>query len=107
MESIFRETIMIAVIGAGVSGLSCAWWLQRHGMPVRVFEAAERVGGKVSTLAGEALCEQGPNTLLLDEELGQWLAELACRRCGLSKGAICGMCCSVGATGRCLPAPGN
>lgn len=76
MESIFRETIMIAVIGAGVSGLSCAWWLQRHGMPVRVFEAAERVGGKVSTLAGEALCEQGPNTLLLDEELGQWLAEL-------------------------------
>ncbi|MCD4499482.1 protoporphyrinogen oxidase [Chromobacterium vaccinii] len=68
--------MMIAIIGAGVSGLSCAWWLQRQGVAVRVFEAAERVGGKVSTLAADALCEQGPNMLLLDEELQQWLAEL-------------------------------
>ncbi|MEO9383870.1 protoporphyrinogen oxidase [Chromobacterium phragmitis] len=67
---------MIAVIGAGVSGLSCAWWLQRQGVPVRVYESAGRVGGKVSTLKAEALCEMGPNTLMLDDELRQWLAEL-------------------------------
>ncbi|KIA81948.1 protoporphyrinogen oxidase [Chromobacterium amazonense] len=67
---------MIAVIGAGVSGLSCAWWLQRQGAAVSVFEAADSVGGKVRTEQGEALCEAGPHTLLADEELLQWLPSL-------------------------------
>ncbi|WP_047249107.1 protoporphyrinogen oxidase [Chromobacterium subtsugae] len=67
---------MIAVIGAGVSGLSCAWWLRARGAPVRVYEAAGRVGGKVWTRTEGALCEAGPNTLLADEALLRWLEEL-------------------------------
>lgn len=70
---------MIAVIGAGVSGLSCAWWLQQQGAAVRVYEADERVGGKVLTERDEALREEGPHTLLADEELLQWLARLDLR----------------------------
>lgn len=69
---------MIAVIGAGVSGLSCAWWLRRLGAEsVRVYEAEARCGGKVKTVrhAG-ALVEAGPNTLLADDDLLAWLREL-------------------------------
>ncbi|POZ60551.1 protoporphyrinogen oxidase [Chromobacterium alticapitis] len=67
---------MIAVIGAGVSGLSCAWWLRRQGAEVVVYEADDRVGGKVSTEGGAVLREEGPHTLLADEELLQWLQSL-------------------------------
>lgn len=35
----------LAVIGAGPSGLSCAYQLARRGYPVTVFEAAEKPGG--------------------------------------------------------------
>lgn len=68
---------MIAVIGAGVSGLSCAWWLREQGMAVRVFEADDRVGGKVvSQHTGLAQIEAGPNTLYADTALLDWLRQL-------------------------------
>ena len=37
---------MIVVIGAGVSGLSCAWQLRRRGVEAVVLEASARVGGR-------------------------------------------------------------
>lgn len=37
----------IAVIGAGVAGLSAAWHLQREGYIVEVFEKDEEIGGKL------------------------------------------------------------
>ena len=37
---------MVVVIGAGISGLSCAWHLQQRGIPVVVLEASSQVGGK-------------------------------------------------------------
>ncbi len=37
-----------AVIGAGPSGLSCAWFLRLAGWDVAVYDAAERAGGLVS-----------------------------------------------------------
>lgn len=37
----------IAVIGAGVAGLSAAWHLQREGYIVEVFEEDEEIGGKL------------------------------------------------------------
>ncbi|WP_082151149.1 protoporphyrinogen oxidase [Chromobacterium sp. LK1] len=68
---------MIVVIGAGVSGLSCAWQLRRRGVEAVVLEASARVGGKVLSLDLEpGLMEAGPNTLLADEALWQWLLEL-------------------------------
>lgn len=68
---------MIAVIGAGMSGLACAWQLRRRGVDAVVYEASDRVGGKVLSLdLAPGLMEAGPNTLLADEALWQWLLEL-------------------------------
>jgi monoamine oxidase len=37
----------VAVIGAGLAGLHCAWRLQQAGVGVRVFDAANRTGGRI------------------------------------------------------------
>ena len=37
----------VAVVGAGLAGLTCAATLHEAGVPVRVFEAADGVGGRV------------------------------------------------------------
>ncbi|MEM0965605.1 MAG: NAD(P)/FAD-dependent oxidoreductase [Verrucomicrobiota bacterium] len=39
----------VLVVGAGMAGLSCAVHLQRAGIPSRVFEASDDVGGRVRT----------------------------------------------------------
>lgn len=36
----------IAIIGAGIAGLSCAYELARHGVDAKVYEASGRVGGR-------------------------------------------------------------
>lgn len=59
----------VAVIGAGVTGLTAAHRLARAGVPVRVFEAAAHVGGPVQTeqTPDGWLIESGPNSLLLGD----------------------------------------
>lgn len=55
----------VIVVGAGVSGLTCAWHLQRSGVDVLVLESGSRPGGVISTDAIEGcLVEAGPNTIL-------------------------------------------
>ena len=41
--------LRVAVIGAGFAGLSAAWYLRRCGVKTTVFEASERIGGRVRT----------------------------------------------------------
>lgn len=54
----------VAVLGAGVTGLTTAWQLQRRGIPVVVFEAGPAVGGVIQSVRdGEWLRETGPNSL--------------------------------------------
>ena len=45
----------IAVIGAGLAGLSCAYELARKGYSVVIFEERDGPGGRARELAGEAL----------------------------------------------------
>ncbi len=42
----------VAVVGAGLAGLSCANELARLGVRAQVFEAADRVGGRCASLRG-------------------------------------------------------
>lgn len=55
----------VAIIGAGIAGLTCALELVERGFSVCIYEAARRVGGPIhSEQHGDYLVEQGPNTLL-------------------------------------------
>ncbi|HUA65819.1 MAG TPA: protoporphyrinogen oxidase [Alphaproteobacteria bacterium] len=55
----------VAIIGAGITGLTTAFYLQRKGVSVRVYEAAGRAGGVIQSIRKDGfLAESGPNTLL-------------------------------------------
>jgi len=55
----------VLVIGAGISGLATAWWLQCSGRKVTVIEAASRAGGTIGTIRDSGyLIETGPNSTL-------------------------------------------
>jgi monoamine oxidase len=72
----------VAVIGAGIAGLHCAYRLQQSGVNVTVFEAASRVGGRMFTardedydgqvfeLGGELIDSNHATLFALAEELG-------------------------------------
>lgn len=48
----FRSTnnhVRIAIVGAGMAGLSAAWELQRAGVESTIFEASNRTGGRIYT----------------------------------------------------------
>ncbi len=72
-------TVTVAVVGAGISGLTLGYELAKRGEEVVVLEADQRPGGKIRSFQqGRFLTEAGPNgflanepaTLKLVEELG-------------------------------------
>jgi protoporphyrinogen/coproporphyrinogen III oxidase len=55
----------VAIIGAGITGLTAAFYLKRKGVPVTVYEARARAGGVIqSSRQNGFLAESGPNTIL-------------------------------------------
>ena len=55
----------VAIIGAGITGLTAAFYLKRAGFSVMVFEGSDRAGGVIQTIRKDGfLAEFGPNTIL-------------------------------------------
>jgi protoporphyrinogen/coproporphyrinogen III oxidase len=60
-----HPTPRIAVLGAGITGLSAAWHLRRAGFSPVVYEKSSRVGGAIGAVRCDGwLHELGPNSLL-------------------------------------------
>jgi oxygen-dependent protoporphyrinogen oxidase len=56
----------IAILGAGISGLTAGFSLQRQGHRVTLFEASDQPGGVMKTYRQDGwLVEQGPNTVMM------------------------------------------
>ena len=55
----------VAIIGAGITGLTAAFYLKQRRVPVVLYEATDRVGGAIRSLCRDGyLAEFGPNTIL-------------------------------------------
>ncbi|HJQ70025.1 MAG TPA: protoporphyrinogen oxidase [Blastocatellia bacterium] len=71
------EAREVVVIGAGISGLVCAYRLKRLGVDVALLEKSERAGGVMRTdRIDEFLIERGPNSSQGTEELLALVEEL-------------------------------
>src|ERR1700740_2656831 len=58
-----RNPTQVAVIGAGISGLACAYRLQQLGLDVTVFEVNDSAGGLIDSVQKEGLLfEAGPQS---------------------------------------------
>jgi predicted NAD/FAD-dependent oxidoreductase len=67
----------VVVIGAGISGLLCAYRLKMLGVDVVLFEKSDRVGGVIQSERLEGyLIERGPNSSQGTEELVALVEEL-------------------------------
>lgn len=68
---------MTIIIGAGISGLSVAYFLQQLGKPYLLLESSNRVGGYLQSVReGNYLFELAANSILADEEVLNFLLEL-------------------------------
>lgn len=68
----------IAVVGAGITGLTAAWTLRQTGRKVDLFEQHGYAGGSIKSIRiKDWLLEYGPNTLLLkDQKVADFLRDL-------------------------------
>lgn len=74
-----KEAQTVGVVGAGLGGLHAALRLEEGGLPVRIFDANDRVGGRTFTLRdqfpGELVCEMGGELINSDHATLWALAE--------------------------------
>ncbi len=81
------EEIDVAIIGAGAAGLAAADELRRKGLPVAVFEARDRIGGRILThrdarvplpveLGAEFIHGEAPETERVLREAGSLTVEV-------------------------------
>lgn len=68
----------IAVVGAGITGLTAAHSLKKNGFDVAVFEKNSEPGGAIKTVQdGDWLTEYGPNTVLVrDKKVADLFSEI-------------------------------
>jgi len=71
------DSLPIAIIGGGITGLTAAYHLARQGRAFRLFEASDRLGGNIRSERHDGwLIEAGPNSLQLTPPVAALLAEL-------------------------------
>jgi len=57
----------LAIIGAGISGLTLAYYLKKKGVNVCLIEKSTKAGGVIQTKKINGfICEEGPNTIVLN-----------------------------------------
>jgi oxygen-dependent protoporphyrinogen oxidase len=68
----------VAIIGAGITGLTVAFCLKRKNVPITVYEAGSRTGGVIQSVRKDGfLAENGPNTILeTAPEISQLIKDL-------------------------------
>jgi len=60
-----KQPTHVVIVGAGISGLTTAYWLRQFGLDVTVLEREASAGGTMQTAReGGWLIEQGPNSAL-------------------------------------------
>ncbi|MFM7966680.1 MAG: NAD(P)/FAD-dependent oxidoreductase [Betaproteobacteria bacterium] len=81
-----REINSVAIIGAGIAGLSCASALQQAGIRVRVFEKSRGVGGRMSTRrSGGWECDHGAQYFTVSDDL---FAKTVAQWCSVGAAAV-------------------
>ncbi len=69
--------VRVAVIGAGISGLACAYRLQQAGVDVVLLESSNRPGGLIDSVEKDGLLfEAGPQSFQGTDELLELIREL-------------------------------
>lgn len=67
----------VQIVGAGFSGLSLAWELQKKGFQVEIYEQSEKVGGLIQTIRTDShLRETAANGVLYNERFAGLAQEL-------------------------------
>lgn len=65
----------ITVVGGGLAGLIAASEVAEAGVPVRLMEARQRLGGRAQSLEGDYQANFGPHALYAGTEIWGWLKE--------------------------------
>ncbi len=69
----------VAIVGGGIAGLTCAWRLAQAGVASRIYEAQDRIGGRIWSLSGAfpegQICELGGELIDTGHERIRALAE--------------------------------
>jgi oxygen-dependent protoporphyrinogen oxidase len=78
------EALDVAIVGAGISGLTCAFECRAAGLRAAVFEADNEPGGCIRTIRRDGfIAEGGPQSLLASQPLTD-----LCRALGLSSKSL-------------------
>ncbi|MBV8365375.1 MAG: protoporphyrinogen oxidase [Candidatus Eremiobacteraeota bacterium] len=71
------QSLEVAVVGGGISGLAAAYALQKAGRRVALFEAATTLGGCIGSIQnGPYLADRGPQTFVSAPALLELIADL-------------------------------
>jgi oxygen-dependent protoporphyrinogen oxidase len=70
------QPLDVAVVGGGISGLACAFWLKQRGHSLLLLEATPHVGGCIQSLrTGAYVADGGPQSFLASPELLELVRE--------------------------------